>query len=234
VLLHGASERETRQFKTLQLKPPVALIPWGVSLPPARAERPDHPRPRIVLFVGRIYPVKGLPTLVEAWAKVRPSGWKLRIVGPDEAGHRAEVESQIRKAKVEVDFEFAGPLQGEALREAYESASLFILPSYTENFGMAIAEAMAHSLPVVTTTGTPWSILPERGCGWWVNPTADQIAQAIFTATALDEQTLRDMGTRGRELVSSEFSWRQTANKLKQLYQWVLGGETKPECVNLA
>src|ERR1035437_7417092 len=86
VLLHGASERETRQFKTLRLKPPMALVPWGVTLPPARAERPAHPRPRIALFVGRIYPVKGLPMLVEAWARVRPAGWKLRIVGPDEAG----------------------------------------------------------------------------------------------------------------------------------------------------
>jgi len=231
VLLHGASERETRQFKTLRLKPPKALIPWGVSLPPAGAARPDHPRPRIALFVGRVYPVKGLPMLVEAWARVRPAGWKMKIVGPDEAGHRAEVESLVRKAKLEADFDFAGPLQAEALRDAYESAGLFIQPSYTENFGMAIAEAMSHSLPVVTTTGTPWSMLPERGCGWWVAPTVDQIAEVLSTATALDDKTLRAMGTRGREVVSSEFSWRQAANKMKSVYEWVLGRGPKPECV---
>jgi glycosyltransferase involved in cell wall biosynthesis len=232
VLLHGASERETRQFKALRLKPPAAVIPWGVSLPP-RTERTDHPRPRVALFVGRIYPVKGLPMLVEAWAGVRPAGWKLKIVGPDEAGHRAEVESQIRKAGVEADFEFTGPLQGGALREAYEGASLFILPSFTENFGMVVAEALAHSLPVVTTTGTPWSMLPERGCGWWVVPAVDPIAQALSTAAALDEETLRGMGMKGRELVSSEFSWRQAASKMEQLYQWVLGDGTKPECMRL-
>jgi len=231
VLLHGASEREIRQFKTLRLKPPVALVPWGVSLPPTRAQRPAHSRPRIALFVGRIYPVKGLPMLVEAWAKVRPAGWKMRIVGPDEAGHRAEVEALIRKAGLEADFEFAGPLYGEALREAYENAGLFILPSYTENFGMAVAEAMAHSLPVVTTTGTPWSILPERGCGWWVAPSVDDIAQVLSTATALDDETLRAMGTKGREVVASEFSWQQTANKMKSVYECVLGGGARPECV---
>jgi glycosyltransferase involved in cell wall biosynthesis len=231
VLLHGTSERETRQFKKLGLKPPLASIPWGVSLPPVRAERPVHPRPRIALFVGRIYPVKGLPMLVEAWTRVRPAGWKLRIVGPDEAGHQAEVESLIRKAKLEADFEFTGPLHGEALREAYESASLFILPSYTENFGMVVAEAMAHALPVVTTTGTPWSFLPERGCGWWVAPTVDHIAQALSTITALDDETLRGMGMKGREVVSSEFNWRQAANKMEEAYQWVLGGGPKPGCV---
>ena len=166
--------------------------------------------------------------LVEAWAKVRPPGWKLKIVGPDEAGHRAEVESLVRKAGLAADFEFTGPLQGEALGAAYESASLFLQPSHTENFGMAIAEALSHSLPVVTTTGTPWSILPERGCGWGVAPTADQLALILSTATGLDDETLRCMGMRGRELVASEFSWRQTANKMKAVYQWVLGGETKP------
>lgn len=231
VLLHGTSERETRHFKELGLKPAVASIPWGVSLPPVKAERPVHPRPRIALFVGRIYPVKGLPMLVGAWAKVRPPGWKVKIVGPDEAGHRAEVEALVRKARLEADFEFTGPLQGEALRAAYESASLFIQPSHTENFGMAIAEAMAHSLPVVTTTGTPWSILPERGCGWWVAPTAEHISQVLATATALDDEALRRMGTRGRELVASEFSWRQTANKMEAAYQWVLGNEPKPDFV---
>ena len=231
VLLHGASEREIRQFKTLCLKPPVALVPWGVSLPPTRAQRPVHSRPRIALFVGRIYPVKGLPMLVEAWAKVRPSGWRLRIVGPDEAGHLAEVEDAARKSGVGSSIEFVGELTGPAKNDAYVNANLFILPSYTENFGMVVAEAMAHSIPVVTTTGTPWSILSERGCGWWVAPTVEHIAQALASATALDDEALRAMGARCRNLVASEFSWEQTANKMQQLYQLALGGGSKPDCV---
>jgi len=230
-LLHGTSEYETRQFKKLGLRAPVAAIPWGVSLPPLRVEQPATLNSRVVLFVGRIYPVKGLPMLVEAWAKVRPSGWKLKLVGPDEAGHQAEVEALIRKAGLEEDCEFTGALEGAALHAAYGSASLFIQPSYTENFGMAIVEAMSHSLPVVTTTGTPWSILPERGCGWWVDPTVDQIAQVLSKAMALDNETLRGMGMKGRELVANEFSWSQTANKMVAAYQWVLGNGPRPDFV---
>lgn len=225
VFLHGTSEHETRQFKKLGLKPPVATIPWGVSLPSVAEKSASRSRPRTALFVGRIYPVKGLPLLVEAWAKVRPTGWKMKLVGPDEAGHRAEVEALIRAAKLEADFEFTGPLQGEALRAAYENASLFIQPSYTENFGMAVAEALAYSLPVLTTTGTPWSILPDRGCGWWVSPTVDQITQALTNATRLEDVVLRDMGAKGRDVVAREFSWCQTAGKMQQLYQQAVAGK---------
>lgn len=234
VLLHGASERETGQFRALRLKPPLALIPWGVSLPPKRVNWSNHPRQRVALFVGRVYPVKGLPMLVEAWARVRPAGWKLKIVGPDEAGHRGEVESLARKVGVATSVEFVGELAGLAKEAAYDGADLFILPSYTENFGMVVAEAMAHSLPVVTTTGTPWSLLAERGCGWWVVPTVDYIAQALSLATTLDDETLQTMGRRAREVVSSEFSWGQAATNMKEAYQWVVGGRPKPRCVWVA
>ena len=230
-LLHGTSENETSQFNQLGLTAPMALIPWGVSLPQVPGERSAYSSVRTALFVGRIYPVKGLPLLVQAWARMRPAGWKVMIVGPDEAGHQAEVMELVRKFKLDADFEFTGPLEGDALRAAYECASLFILPSYTENFGMVVAEAMAHALPVVTTTGTPWSILRERGCGWWVAPAVEHLAQALSTATALDDATLRGMGAKGRELVASEFSWRRSANRMKQVYQWIAGAETKPEFV---
>ena len=168
--------------------------------------------------------------LVEAWARVRPEGWKLRIVGPDEAGHQAEVERVANRTGITSVVEFVGKVSGSAKVTAYASADLFILPSYTENFGMAVAEALAHSLPVITTTGTPWSLLPERGCGWWVAPTVDHLADALTEATALDDEALRDMGSRGRELVSKEFSWQRAALKMKEAYQWVLGGNSKPDC----
>jgi glycosyltransferase involved in cell wall biosynthesis len=229
-VLHGTSERETAQFKILGLRPPTAMVPWGVSLPQVRERAAKH-CPQIALFVGRIYPVKGLPMLIEAWARVHPAGWKLRIVGPDQAGHQAEVEAVVRKAGVASVVEFTGELTGPTKEAAYEEADLFVLPSYTENFGIAIAEALAHALPVVTTTGTPWASLNERGCGWWVAPTVHDVAKALSTATALDDETLRAMGAKGREWVLNDFNWQQTANRMKELYLWVLGEKPKPSFV---
>lgn len=218
-LLHGTSEREVQQLLGLGLTPPAVMLPWGVSLSPIRILQSDKSRTRTALFVGRIYPVKGLPLLVEAWGKVRPSGWKLKIVGPDEAGHRAEVEASIKKAGIGKFVEFTGELIGSEKDAAYANADLFVLPSFTENFGMAVAEALAHSLPVLTTTGTPWGALSDWSCGWWVAPTTDTIAAGLAAATNLEDKVLHDMGARGRQLVASQYTWQQTAARMKKAYQ---------------
>jgi glycosyltransferase involved in cell wall biosynthesis len=150
----------------------VRVIPNGVDVPEVSRKAAHESDGKIsrgegqtALFVGRIYPVKGLPMLIEAWAQVRPHGWRLQIVGPDEAGHRAEVERVVSAAGLDGVVSFVGPLEGQAKQTALLDADLFVLPTHSENFGMAIGEALAHGLPVLTTTGAPWSMLPQRGCG---------------------------------------------------------------------
>jgi glycosyltransferase involved in cell wall biosynthesis len=220
--LHGTSEREVAQFASLGLRVPAEVIPWGVD-PPADGLRDGSPAAfRTVLFVGRIYPVKGLPLLVEAWGRVRPRGWKMLLMGPDEAGHRKEVEAAIAKHHLGDVFEFLGELQGEAKEAIYRKAQLFILPSYTENFGMVVAEALAHALPVVTTKGTPWSGLTRERCGWWVPASVDGLAQGIQEACALSPDDLHSMGERGRVWMEREFGWDRVAVRMKTMYQNVV------------
>lgn len=186
---------------------------------------------RTALFVGRIYPVKGLPLLVDAWARIRPAGWKIKIVGPDEAGHLAEVEALVRKSGLEDAFEFTGALEGDDLRSAYQSADLLIAPSHTENFGMAIAEAMSHRLPVITTHGAPWKLLEEEHCGWWVPVSVDGIATALDVATRRSPEELSAMGERGRAVVAERFAWDGIAKQFVECYRWILGEGEKPGCV---
>jgi len=202
---------------------PALLAPLGTS-GRAQRSRPTDLRPptsglKTALFVGRIYPVKGLPMLVEAWAKVRPVGWKMKIVGPDEAGHLAEVRDLVRKCKLEAEFEFTGSLEGDALRQAYQDADLFILPSHTENFGMVVAEALSHGLPVIATNGTPWKGILDQACGWWPEISSDGIADALRAATSLDPTELRAMGARGRQWMQRDFSWEHVASKMAELYR---------------
>jgi glycosyltransferase involved in cell wall biosynthesis len=233
-VLHGTSSRETAQFKSLGLTPPAATIPWGVTVSPKLGHRQSRLRDsntRVALFVGRIYPVKGLLMLIQAWARIRPGGWKLKIVGPDEAGHRADVEAQVRKAGLQAVVEFAGELAGQAKDTAYEEADLFLLPSFTENFGLAVAEALARSIPVLTTTGTPWSMLPARGCGWCVDPNVEDLSAALTLATSQTADTLGAMGAKGREWMATDFTWPQVAAQMKEVYEWVLGGGPRPDCV---
>jgi glycosyltransferase involved in cell wall biosynthesis len=227
-------EAETCNLQRFELGVPIVTIPNGVDvpekLPPqneAKLQRATRQGLRTALFLGRIYPVKGLPMLVEAWARVRPNGWSLRIAGPDEAGHRKQVERVVADAGLENVISFTGPVEPRLKSSVFFDANLFVLPTHSENFGMAVAEALAHGLPVLTTTGAPWSMLPERGCGWWVQPTIDGIADGLRRATSLDSETLRCMGEKGRALVQKEFSWDRVASLMLSTYEDVLRGGTR-------
>ncbi len=217
--LHGTSDREVAQFANLGLRVPAEVIPWGVDLPAESFGSRAPAASRKALFVGRIYPVKGLPLLVEAWGRVRPQGWKMLLMGPDEAGHRKEVEAAIAKHRLGDVFEFLGELRGEAKDEIYRQAQLFILPSHTENFGMVVAEALAHGLPVVTTRGTPWSGLTRERCGWWVPTSVDGLAEVLLRACSSSPEDLNAMGDLGRGWMERDFGWDQVAVRMKAMYQ---------------
>ena len=93
--------------------------------------------------------------LLDAWAAIRPEGWKLVIAGNDEVNHTPELQTLIQKHGLAETVILAGPLYGDAKAEAFQSADLFVLPSYSENFGIVVTEALAYGLPVLTTTGCP-------------------------------------------------------------------------------
>jgi glycosyltransferase involved in cell wall biosynthesis len=225
--LHATSEREAQNVRALGLGAPVRMIPNGVDLPEPgeegawtkRQNRLAGAARRTALFLGRIYPVKGLPMLIEAWARLRPKGWILEIAGPDEGGHRSKLERAVAVAGLDDIVTFSGPMEGERKRATFMAADLLVLPSHSESFGMVVAEALAHGLPVLTTTGVPWPILPERGCGWWVDASTDGITEGLRQATALDAETLRAMGAKGRELVAAEFGWAGIAAQFITLYE---------------
>ena len=107
-------------------------------------------------------------------------------------------------------------------KSAFFDADLFVLPTHSESFGMVVAEALAHGLPVLTTTGAPWSILPKSGCGWWVEATVDGISEGLRQATTLDPETLQAMGAKGRALVIAEFGWKRVADLILSTYDGVL------------
>jgi glycosyltransferase involved in cell wall biosynthesis len=236
-LLHATSEPEARNLEALGLGVPVGVVPNGVEVPEG-GSRPPEGRgaagPRTVLFLGRIYPVKGLPMLVEAWARARPKGWRLVIAGPDEAGHRAEVESDVAAAGLQGEVSFLGPVAGEAKTAALFGADLFVLPSHSESFGMAIGEALAHGLPVLTTTAAPWPLLEARACGWRVAPDPGALAEGLRRATALGPAQLRAMGQAGREAVAEAFGWAGVANRFVTIYQQTTAGGLSPPAMGRA
>ncbi len=200
--LHATASSEADQFRKLNLKPQISVIPNGVSLPPPQqTTRPrdgeqsetENSVTKTALFLGRIQSKKGLPMLIEAWSRIKPKDWRMKVVGPDEDGHRHQLERIIRSRGLEEEWEFAPPLVGDSKWGAFSEAQLFILPTHSENFGIAVAEALASGTPVITTHGAPWELLEKERCGWWVPVSVEGIAAALKDATSKDaERTRRD------------------------------------------
>jgi glycosyltransferase involved in cell wall biosynthesis len=231
-VIRATAEHEVGAIREAGFRQPVAVIPNGIEIPPWK-EPANGKQTRTVLFLGRIYPVKGLLNLVEAWRQVRPSGWSCIIAGPDESGHQAEVQAAIRTSGLSGIFSFSGSTEGEAKWSLYRTADVFVLPSFTENFGLVVAEALACGVPVITTKGTPWECLISSGCGWWVDVGARPLANALREATEATDTRRREMGTRGRQLVERQFSWPRLGDEMKALYEWILDVGLRPDCVVL-
>lgn len=230
-VLHATAEQEAESFRQLGLRQPIAIIPNGTDLPEWCDLTYPKTVPRKMLFLSRIHPVKGLLNLVQAWKIAKPSGWKMIIAGPDEGGHQKNVEAAIYQAGLQDDFEFTGPVYGDEKTALYRSAEVFVLPTFSENFGLVVAEALAYGVPVITTKGAPWKGLLTHRCGWWIDIGVEQLVAALREATNLPPDNLRNMGRRGRAYVEQCFGWPSIAQQMLSVYRWVLKQGDKPDCV---
>lgn len=235
--LHATSDLEAREIRATGIEVPVAVVPNGVDLPPITGRSSTDAvdrrggRPRRLLFLSRIHPKKGLADLIDAWGTARPEGWELVIAGPDEGGHRAEIEARARALGSAGAVRFQDPVPDTGKWDLYRTADLFVLPSLSENFGLVVAEALASGVPVITTHAAPWEALGERKCGWWTETGAAPLARAIAEATGIGDEERRAMGARGRLLVEERFGWSAVARRMLVVYRWLAGEAGAPECV---
>ena len=229
---HATAESEYNDIRARGFKQPVCIIPIGIDIFPVQALKKASPRH--LLFLGRIHPVKGIDILLRAWSRVQSQfpDWTLDIAGPDEGGHLAEMQKLASSLNLE-RVAFLGPLYGEEKRRAYETASLFVLPSHSENFGMTVAESLAAGTPVIVTKGAPWSQLDEKQAGWWIDIGEEPLAACLRHALTLPQNRLEEMGRAGRRWMEQDFSWEKVASSFESVYQWIIAGGATPDCVRL-
>jgi glycosyltransferase involved in cell wall biosynthesis len=232
-LLHATAATECRSMRGLRLRAPIAVVPNAVAVPDVRELARFEAEPRTLLFLSRLHPKKGVDLLLRAWARIESSvpAWEFRIVGPDEAGYRAQLEALARELGVS-RVKFAGPVEGSDKTALYRESQLYALPSHSENFGQGIAEALAHGLPVIASLGTPWAALERERAGWHVSNDVNALTQCLREALSLSPAALCEMGLRGRALVTREFSLAGTARAMEESYVWTHRGGTAPACID--
>jgi glycosyltransferase involved in cell wall biosynthesis len=221
--LLAASAQEAEDIRRWGWRRATPVIPFGADVPDGPEAGAAAAAPpaavRTLLFLSRLHAKKGLPLLLQAWAAARPAGWRLLIAGPGSSQETAAVRAAISQLGLAADVQLAGEVRGAGREALYRGSDLFVLPSHTENFGLVVAEALAHGLPAIATHGTPWSELPARRCGWWVEADAAALARALREATALTGDERRAMGRRGRELVRERYTWSACADATLACYE---------------
>lgn len=232
VCFHATSEAESDDIRQLGFTQPLVVLPNGVDLPDL--EPRPHDQRRRLLFLGRLHPKKGVDILLRAWVLVerRFPEWSLEIAGPDEGGHLARLR-RIASALSLKRVSFSGPLYGPDKTLAYQRASLFVLPTHSENFGLTVAEAMAAGTPVIVTVGAPWGALRDHDAGWWIETGVDALAACLEEALACSPERLSKMGERGREWMARDFSWDRIGEEHAAAYRWLRDGGAPPSCVRL-
>jgi glycosyltransferase involved in cell wall biosynthesis len=239
--LHTTSSEEAVTIRQLGFTNPIAIIPWGIesaeiSTAPCKKHKDRwgvEANKRIALFVSRLHPAKGLDVLLKAWSCVRQrlNDWVLVIAGYDSDGYQRELIRLARDLEIESDVVFLGPVHGQEKDDLFISSDLFILPSRSENFGLVVPEALSKGLPVITTTGTPWSKIAEIGCGWWIERDVQSLVYTLNEAMTKDGDELRNMGMKGRAWIQDKFSLEASGHSLLELYRWILKRGPKPSFV---
>jgi poly(glycerol-phosphate) alpha-glucosyltransferase len=294
--LHALCEAEAKSYRDYGLRNPICNIPNGIDVPEIGNQKTEsrnlpwagcvEPGRKVLLYLGRIHPKKGLANLIRAWSEIQKAEsrkqkaeeWVLAIAGWDQGGHELELkrlatELGIQWADVRTggttgqqdnglrDYRttrqrdhktggqqsvvsgpwsvvsgpwsvvFLGPQFNEAKTACYRNCDAFILPSFSEGLPMVILEAWAYGKPVLMT---PQCNLPEgfaADAAIRIEPNAESLAQGLHTLFQSSISDLQSTGARGRALVAGRFAWPKIATEMKSVYEWLLGGGAKPECV---
>lgn len=225
---HATTEEEAQEIRALGYRQPVCVAPNGVDLPSPEdralwrgawvAVCPEISRRRVALFYSRFHRKKRVLELIDLWKAIAPREWLLLVAGIPEEYSVDELRQRAG----------AGPsggiavVDGRELPPPYACAELFLLPSHSENFGQVVAEAMAHGLPVAVTDEVPWPQVGREELGW--RAAWPEFPSLLDRALQESPQALAERGGRARQWVAENLCWKDSARKVAEFYESLLGG----------
>ena len=219
-MIHATAESEKENLLALGWNKNVTVIPNCVRMDEIKMKQ-SWKRKKNILFLSRIHVKKGINFLIEAAAQLKDelNGYTITIAGTGDEAYVNELKQMTKQYSVENMFQFVGSVFGTEKWDLFQHADVFVLPTHSENFGIVVAEALASGTPVITTTGTPWEELNTQHCGWWIPVGTASLVGVLREFLNTNEQTLKEMGERGRHLMMEKYSSERVALQFMTLYE---------------
>lgn len=221
--LHATAESEKQNLLKLGYNDRIAVIANGIDIEEITMKT-CWKRKKTILFLSRIHVKKGIEFLLEAVEALKDQlyGYTVRIAGEGEDNYIRQLQERVQQLDIAEMIDFCGGVYGDKKWELFREADLFVLPTYSENFGIVVAEALACGTPVLTTKGTPWAELESEHCGWWIDLDKSSMVKALLSFLECTENELEFMGQKGRKLVEEKYSTEKIAMDMMNLYRKVI------------
>jgi len=218
-MLHATADSEKANLLKLDYNNKITVIPNGIEIDKIALKTNWNPTKKI-LFLSRVHVKKGIELLMEAVAVLKEQmvSYTVIIAGEGDEAYIQQLKQKAGELGVSTIVQFIGGVYGEQKWKLFQDADFFVLPTYSENFGIVVAEALASGTPVITTTGTPWQELSTEKCGWWIDLNIENLTNTITKALLLNAEELKEMGLNGRKLVEEKYDIKVVAIEMARLY----------------
>ncbi len=238
--LHALTRAEATHFTRFGARSPIAIIPNGVTIPRLRNANifldrfPSVEGKRIILFMARLHPKKGLNLLLQAWIEVsrRFPDAHLVLAGPGSEETESKLHRFIAQNGIGSSVLITGMLRDTLKWSALSAAECFVLPSYSEGLSISVLEAMGMGLPVLITEPCNMPEVEHYEAGWQIQPEPLALTSALTNILCQSRDTNRETGRRGAALIEKRYTWPTIANQMTEVYRWVQGG-SKPKNVDV-
>lgn len=220
--VQATAESERDNLLKLGYNSNIKVVRLGIDAESIEMKR-SWKKSRQILFLSRVHVKKGINFLVEAADVLRNElhGYKILVAGEGDADYVEAVKRMICDRGLQDIVQLIGGVYGDEKWRLFQTSDFFVLPTHSENFGLAIAESLASGTPVITTVGTPWSDLNSSEAGAWIEIGTEPLVETLRRFLSLSEDELETMGRNGRKLIETKYSAHVMAEQMMEVYKSV-------------
>lgn len=222
--IQSTAESERDNLMKLGYNTNIKIVRLGIDADGIELKK-SWKKTRQILFLSRVHVKKGINFLIEAASVLREElkGYKILVAGEGDADYVAAMKKMIEERGVQDIVQLTGGVYGDEKWRLFQSSDFFVLPTHSENFGLAIAESLASGTPVITTVGTPWIDLNDTDSGACIEIGTQPLVDILRKFLALSDTELEAMGRNGRKLIEEKYSSRVMAKEMMKVYGSLFG-----------